>query len=1350
MSRIAVNSGVKTAKPPFFVVGVGASAGGLEAFTELLQNLPVDTNMAFVLVQHLAPTHASLLTQLLSKTTTLSIAEVVHGTAVLPGHVYVMPPNVEMMISKGILLLSERKKTFGQNTSIDVFFRSLAEDRKECAIGVILSGTDSDGVLGLEIIKAEGGFTFSQDEASAKFKDMPRKAAATGAVDFILPPKAIAAKLSHLPKQVFVPYFKAIDKQELSPKEEKALPKILQILKVRTGMDFTFYKNATILRRIARRMILLRTDDIEVYFRHLREHPNEVQALRKDLLINVTSFFRDPASFELLKKKVFPEIVKRSKGEAAIRIWVPGCSTGNEAYSIAMALDEFLGHKTPHVKIFATDVSEDVLEIARRGTYPENIKLDVSPERLERYFTKADGGYQIKKFIRELCVFAPHNMLSDPPYSDLDIVSCRNVMIYMEPELQKKAMLLFHYALKPRGFLVLGGSETVGIFSDSFSTVDKKYKIYTKKQNAKTARNRRFDVGHFRKKPAAAEMRRPESLATGAFDARKEATGILDRKKFKDGVLVTETMEIVEFYGQTYPYIRPAAGQASFGLLQMVREALLPDLYILIYRAKKEKSPLRVLSLSAGNSKFVDLEIIPIKAPASGELYFLILFEEPQKSPRSGKRTAPRLEDENKKLKNEILLAKESLMAIMKEQIGISEEFRCQNEEIQSSNEEFQSSNEELETAKEELQSTNEELMTVNAEIEVRNTELSLLNDDLNNLILSIHTPVVLVDANLKIRRFTGKAGKSLGLRTADVGQRITDVGIVPRVKNLEAIIRQVLDTLEQYESEIADDDGNYFLLRIRPYIRKDGRADGAILVFVDVTEMRRDRAKIEEAKKYSEAVVETLWEPLVALDADLRVKSVNQSFCDFFRVSKKETIGKLIYDLGNGQWNIPRLQQLLEELVVKDNSFHNLQMEHTFPGIGHKTMLLNAHKLHLKANENRQERAIVLAFQDISGRIEAEAVLMKAMGALKDSEAQYRTLFDTMDEGFCVVEVLLTGDGIPADYRFLEVNSAFEKQSGLKAVAGQTVRGLLPLIEAQWIDQIGGVALTGKASRFQARSEELARWFDVYTFRVGRPDERKVAVLFNDITERRRIEEDLKRVHHELEQFTSIASHDLQEPLRKIVIYTEMLLSPRSEADRTKTLDRLIKAAARMKSLIEALLDFSRADRKRGFLSVDLNGVVKKVLEDLEAGGQAAVSVGALPIVQGDPILLEQLFSNMIGNSLKYKKKDVASVISITCRTKNLHHEIRIKDNGIGFDIKYADRIFKPLERLHSHSSEYPGAGIGLATCLKIVRHHKGGISANSMFGKGATFVVTLPVDQYPFLDPTSVIDRRMPATQP
>src|SRR5437870_8988778 len=837
--RVAVP---QSAGDRFAIVGIGASAGGLEAFSELLAHLSLDAAMAFVLVQHLDPKYPSILSEILSRTTPLPVIEVQHGVRVEPSHVYVMPPNTTMTIVKGVLNLAPRSDDRGPHMPIDHFLRSLADDVKSRAIGVILSGGASDGALGLKAIKAEGGITFAEAPQSAKFDGMQRSAMASGAVDFVLPPKDIAQELIRIGRH---PY---LGETSLAPPSEplvdgpEALAQIFRMLREKSGLDFTLYRQTTIRRRIARRMLIHGVGTLEAYRRYLEEHPSQVQALSNDLLVNVTRFFRDADAFRILERIVFPNIIKQRPADAPIRVWAPGCATGEEAYSLAIALLECLGDDaaTVPIQLFGTDVSETSIVKARAGVYPENIELDVQAARLRRFFVKLDGQYQVRKAVRELCVFAKHNVATDPPFSKMDLIVCRNVLIYLEAELQRRMSSIFHYALKTPGFLMLGVSETLGPLSDLFSVVDKKYKVYAKRP---TARRFDLDLGSLDRVIARKGTSRVAKSADEAGRSRSDLLQEVDRlllsKYAPAGVLVNEAAEILQFRGHTSAYLEPAPGQASFNLLKMAREGLLMELRVAIDKARKQNASVRREGLSIkqdGRMAQVTLQVIPMSGPARVRNY-LVLFERvPPSMPGSTtpsatlrpKRTATARQIEN--LRQELTATKEFLQSIIQEREAANEELQAANEELQSSNEELQSTNEELETAKEELQSVNEELTTVNEELQQRNAELSQVNNDLNNLFAGISIPIIMLGGDGRIRRFTPTAGKVLSLIPADLGRPIGDIRLNPDLSDLEQVCKHVIDTATVADREVRDRDGRWHSLRVRPYKTADDQIDGTVI----------------------------------------------------------------------------------------------------------------------------------------------------------------------------------------------------------------------------------------------------------------------------------------------------------------------------------------------------------------------------------------------------------------------------------------------------------------------------------------------------------------------------------------
>jgi two-component system CheB/CheR fusion protein len=830
---------------PSSIVGIGASAGGLEAFEQLLSALPADTGMAFVLVQHLAPKHESILSELLSKWTNMPVIEVKHGMAVEPDHVYVIPPNADMTVRRSVLHLSALSPDRARRMPIDLFLRSLAEDQQSRAIGVILSGTASDGTLGIQAIKAHGGVTFAQSEDSAKYNAMPRSAAAAGHVDYVLPPDGIARELCQIASHAHI--FTA-DETESSekPGRDEILNKIYRLLRNFSRVDFSYYKSGTITRRITRRMFLRKVDSLRAYFDLLRDNSDEVEALFNDLLINVTGFFRDPEAFEALQTKAFPVMFKEREPGRQIRIWVPGCSTGEEAYSIAIALIEFLGDRASNlqIQIFGTDVSESIIQKARSGVYLESIAMDVSLERLQRFFQRVNGSYQISKTIRDLCLFARQDVGKDPPFSKLDIISCRNVMIYMGPALQKRIIPLFHYALKPNGILFLGSSETVGGFSELFDLVDKRSRIYRKKVGAAPYRM------DFVPRYLSEDETKGTPVPAPRVDFQKIAAQILLSRYAPASVVVNEKWDIVQFVGQTGRFLDPTPGDASLNIMKMVKPGLQLELRRAFQRARRGGTVRKegVLVEQNGMLRTVNFEIMPIKSIPGKQRYCLVVFEEGDAhAPKSlkplraaGARREPEtnkslLEQENKRLIEELGATREYLQSIIEEQRSTNEELRSANEEIQSSNEELQSINEELETAKEELQSTNEELTTVNEELQNRNDELTKVNNDLNNLLSIVNIPIIILGNDLRIRRFTPVSERVLNLIPTDVGRPITDIKSNLKMNDLHQVIMRVIDTLETQENEVEDMNGRWYSVKIRPYRTADNKIDGVIIVLLEL-----------------------------------------------------------------------------------------------------------------------------------------------------------------------------------------------------------------------------------------------------------------------------------------------------------------------------------------------------------------------------------------------------------------------------------------------------------------------------------------------------------------------------------
>ena len=1110
----------------FPVVGVGASAGGLEAFKEFIKAIPEKSGMAYIFIQHLAPQYESILSEILQKTTNIPVVEITDNMHVLPDHVYIIPSNKMVTANDGILQLDPRIKGEKAN-AIDVFFTSLAEVHQEHAIGIVLSGTGSDGTVGLKTIKDQGGITIVQDEDSAAYYGMPKSAIDADVVDFVLQPREIPGQLIKLIGELRIPPIDFNASEEL--KEEDVFRQILSFLRVKKGVDFTHYKQTTIRRRILRRKHLNKIEKLQDYKNYLLESKAEQDALYKDILIPVTAFFRDPKTFDVLCEKVFPVLFRNRTASEFIRIWVAGCASGEEAYSIAICLHEYLSDKSPvnNIQIFATDISEAVIGKARRGIYQKKDMAGVSESRLKQFFTKIDGGYHVNKVIREMCVFASQDFLKDPPFAKIDLISCRNVLIYMEQYLQKKALTTFHYSLNDGGFLLLGKSESPGQSSQQFHVFSQREKIYTRKRT----------IGKFMhvatERSEIAIKQKDNSTKTNNVrkdDFQRAADDAILFKYAAVGVIVNEQLDIVQFRGSTGAYLEAPPGKVSHNLLKMAKEGLSFELRTALHKSKTSNKVVRKegILLDKGKKK-VGIEVIPLQNTI--EQYFLVLFndsmepaaDEPKKEKKkTGGKGDAKLQSELlriEQLERELTQAREDMRTITEDQEAANEELQSANEELLSGSEELQSLNEELETTKEEIQSSNEELTILNQELIERNEQL-------------IHS------------------------------------------------------------------------------------------------------------RKYAEAVVSTIHEPLIILTNDFRIKNANKSFYDVFGITEQQTEGKMFFEWGERMWDVPALRERLQKILPNHSYFEGFEVRITSPHGGDRCMALNARQL---LNENSEEQLILVAMQDITER--------------KELERKHK-LFAAELEG-----------------------------------------------------------------RVREQTKEL-----------------------------REANTNLQYSNENLRQFASIAAHDLQEPLRKIKTFAAILISKFDENvsnEGKAIIDKISKSAGRMSQLITEVLEYSRVVHvTKEFVPTNLDAILKNVMDDVDlivTETSASLTYNTpLPAIEAMPLQMNQLFNNLLMNSLKFYKEGTAPIITISYRelspeetkkNKKLQEdlpyiEIKFSDNGIGFQQQYADQIFEIFERLHS-TDEFEGTGIGLALCKKIVENHQGHIFARSNENEGASFYVILPVRQ-------------------
>jgi two-component system CheB/CheR fusion protein len=869
----------------FPIVGLGASAGGLEALSAFLQALPPRTGMALVVIQHLAPQHESALTQLLSKATSMPVLEVIHGMPVERNHVYVIPPDKIMTIQGGALLLIPRARASVPHHPIDEFYVALAREQKTAAIGVILSGSGSDGTLGLKAIKAEGGVTFAQDPKTAAWPAMPGSAISAGAVDFVLPPAGIAAELARIGRH---PYL--LEHGE-APQGD-GLDKIYLLLRSTTGVDFRLYKQPTVGRRVARRMALQKMASLGDYVRFLKGNAAEIKALADDIFIHVTGFFRDPECFQALRKRVFPKLHLNRRHDP-LRVWVPGCSTGEEVYSIAMLLLESLGENPNQTKIqmFGTDISEPAVERARSGIYSGAALRGVSPARLRRFFLKVGHGYQISKEVRGLCVFARHDLANDPPFSKLDLISCRNVLIYAGPSLQNRILSAFQYALKSGGFLFLGKSEAISAYSAIFAPEDRNHKIFVRKSSVTQAPHLDWRLDDHKHPDLA-----PRRIALPALvaDFQRQAEQVLLQRYAPPALVIDSDLHILHVQGDISPYVALPTGPPTVHLLKMLRPEFVLDLRRAVSKAQKEGAAAATQPIRfehGGHPGAVRLEVSPLKKGAASKPDLVVVFNAAPGAELANRKTSAKgREKRDSSVERELVATREYLGSLIADHETAQEEMKAAHEEILSSSEELQSTNEELETAKEELQSTNEELLTLNEELLHRNLDLSVLTNDLNNVLVGVDIPVVVLDGSQHIRRFTPMAGRLLNIIETDVGRPFSDVASALEVSDWDALFAEVTSQVHPIEREVKAKNGRWLSLRIRPYRTSDNKIDGVIVVLLDTDIIKRE---LEESRDYARMLLESAEQAIVAANAAGRIVLVNNATEKMFGYPRADLLGK-------------------------------------------------------------------------------------------------------------------------------------------------------------------------------------------------------------------------------------------------------------------------------------------------------------------------------------------------------------------------------------------------------------------------------------------------------------------------
>jgi two-component system CheB/CheR fusion protein len=965
-------------KPPkdaFPIVGIGASAGGVQALEAFFAHMPSDCQMAFVIVQHLDPHHKSMMDSLLAKETRMQVKDASDGIQVQPGRIYLKPPGKDVIIRNQTLRLQEAREKEGTRLPIDTFFRSLATAQKEKAICVVLSGASHDGTLGAKLIKGEGGLVVVQDEKQAEYNRMPQSVIDAGVADIILPVETIPEALLRYTRHLLIETESVETPEE---KFEKDIQNILMMVRTHTGHDFTHYKRNTVRRRIERRMALHQIHEMSDYRQYLRQNPEEVMYLFKDLTINVTSFFRDAFAFKLLKEEVLKSMLAEKTGDSSLRVWVPACASGEEAYSIAMLMIE-AGEEVKKffdIKLFATDINQEAIEAARSGIFPDSIAADISPERLKRFFARKGTSYQVDSKIRDMIVFAVQDIMRDPPFSGMDLISCRNLLIYMDNQLQQNVLPLLHYALKPGGILFLGTSETTSEASGLFIPLDKKAKIFRGKDLG-VGRVLNFPMPGFQRYGEPDREAGTKSAKNAQPQERQKRNRVRElvektilEKYASPAVLLDEQANILYFHGNTDRYLTLPRGEPNFNIFNMVAGELHFRLSQAIEKVRQEKEPLQLEKIQARhNDSFLllDLFFFPVTSEGRKKSWILLEFKErPPRRPAARKDAAEEITNnpEVNELMHRLQATRQELQATIEELETSNEELKSANEELQAKNEELQSTNEELESAKEELQSTNEELETVNSELYKKNQQLTKADDDLKNLFAATDIGTIFLDNDLRIKRFTSAATEVFNLKEVDRGRLISDITCNLKYENPAKDAEEVLDKLTRKEIKARGKNGKSYVMRMVPYRSCENVIEGVVISFLDVSSFENVKVSEEKSRRFFENVTAALWEPFLILDDAFRVFAANQAFYRTFKTSPKKTLNQKLFELGKQQWDIPELRQFLEDIIPMNEHFEAYDVEVDFPRLGPRKMSLNARRVEA---DDEHPAMILLSFKDIT-----------------------------------------------------------------------------------------------------------------------------------------------------------------------------------------------------------------------------------------------------------------------------------------------------------------------------------------------------------------------------------------------
>ena len=1305
------------------VVGIGASAGGLESFKALLSSMPIDTGLAFVLVQHLAPHHESLTSLILARFTSMKVIEVKEIVHVEPNHVYVISPNKFLKIMDGTLYPTPTPEIKGIRTTIDVFFVSLAEARKQTAIGIILSGTGNDGGAGCKAIKDSGGLVIAQDPTTTEFSAMPQNVISMGLVDYILPIENIPAVLTkHSTRFVFntehitgaVSYDLGVDE-----KNESDFVLILNLLKMKTKDDFSSYKKPSIKRRIQRRMEVNHLSTYSDYYHFLKTHPSEAAKLRKDLLIRMTCFFRNSKNFQALIEVISPSLV--TDPETPLRVWVPGCSTGEEAYTIAILLMEqcSLANIKKKIQIFATDIDEEALEIARKGIYSSNIKQDVSAERLADFFEKEGKNYIIKNEVRSNVLFINHNLLRDIPFSKLDLISCRNLFIYLEPEMQKEIIKLFHFSLRKNCYLFLGSSETISREDTLFEIVSKKDHIFKRISSSSGEKNASLIInpkGLTTTQISHLPFILPQSQRTFFERARQQ----LLEEYVPTSVLINVKFEVLYFFGPTGQYFKVPEGSPSLNLLMMARGGLAGKIKKALQNLLKSKKLYIIDNTYIEDSRdpcWVEFKISSLKK-APGHNLFIVTFKEMEKFQQSV------IQDKGfegnlliKTLERELKDARAYLQNTIEDLKESNEELKIYNEEIISVNEELQATNEEMETSKEELQSLNEELTVVNSQLQEKIEEQDITNTDLVNLLRSTDIATIFLDHKLCLKRFTPEAVRMFNLRDSDLGRPLKDITMRFVDDSLMTDAQKILEKNGSIEKEIKTEEKNWYLRKCRAYQTVEGKTSGVIITFADVTRIKNLQLEAQENEHKFLEILDTLPISIAYVDRNLNYHFNNKSYSEWLGV----TSGKLLHQ----SLKLPESYKVYESIRPYVDKVLSGRVTKFDNKVVLSTNILHYEEIILipDIEENLESKGFFILIFDVTDRRSAAIAFLKAV-------------IDVSPDPMCVID---------DQSRLVIVNKAFCVRSSKteRELIGRAPHELYKIREAKVIIKENEKTLKdgffqGKSHGFSSKKQNT--FIIQKTSFKAENSERYIVCSYQDVSEIYNSKEKLqntvrklKIANEDLKNFAHICSHDLQEPARIVFSFSKLFSEHFKELideEGKKYLEYILDGSQRMQKMIESTLAYAKISNEAYAIEpVNCESLITKILKELKASIEefnAAITHDDLPTIWGDHFKFYQLFQNLISNALKFRNKQHPK-IHIGVKPYKSGYTFFVADNGVGLDMNFKGRLFKLFGRLNK-SEDYPGVGIGLAICKKIVEDYGGKIWVESELGKGATFFFNLP----------------------